>query len=726
MIKANLFLLITFMSLLTVLHGNSSLVDSLVVDANNYIGRDSTKVKLLIKVANEIFYSDIPRSMEYADKAYNLSDSLNYNHGKVRSLYLLGNFYRKSGDFKTAIDKYSELISLYPVGSNRKLLKNALKNIGYSYCMIGDVSSGLASFNRLLEINRKENSKKDIADTYNNIGNVYQMTGEIDSAFYNYNSSLEIWKEIGDKKEIADMNNNLGYMFMVLDRHYEALDHYLDALIIYEELGIEERIAMALNGIGTVYQGIGDLKLATDYFLRSLDYYKQLDEDESIAYCLSNLANMSNEERNYKQALLYYSQAAEILERLGHKNELGSVLLNQSVLYRDQGNYEKAMENCEKALILFKEISNKEGEGSVYLKMALIYFDKNELQIAKTYAEKALILVKEFDLLRKQEATHELLYEICIANKDYKNALNHYVNYKLIYDSLYNEENVKKITGLEYKYKFEKEKQAIEAEQQRKDALRIQELQRQKLMRNTFITGFILVLLLAIVILRSFLQKKAANRKLIEQNNIILRQKEEKELLVREIHHRVKNNLQIITSLFDLQMNTTENTETREALIDSLNRVKSVGLIHQLLYQTDDLISVDFKEFTIKLVDHISSFATRNKLSKSIEVSAGVCFSIETTISLGLIINELLTNSLKYAFVDQENCVIEVSLKRINDNDYRLVVADNGSGLPVDFNPAKSSSLGLRLVYTLAEQLSGTIKYRNDGGAKFTFEFSNE
>jgi two-component system, sensor histidine kinase PdtaS len=170
-------------------------------------------------------------------------------------------------------------------------------------------------------------------------------------------------------------------------------------------------------------------------------------------------------------------------------------------------------------------------------------------------------------------------------------------------------------------------------------------------------------------------------------------------------------------------MSTTENSEIRDALIDSLNRVKSVGLIHQLLYQTEDLVSVDFKEFVVKLVDHISSFATRKNLVKTIEVSKEVSFNIETTISLGLIINELLTNSFKYAFESVDNCNIEVSLINTKGEEYQLVVADNGKGLPVGFDPENSTSLGLKLVYTLNEQLSGKINYKNDDGARFTIVF---
>lgn len=197
----------------------------------------------------------------------------------------------------------------------------------------------------------------------------------------------------------------------------------------------------------------------------------------------------------------------------------------------------------------------------------------------------------------------------------------------------------------------------------------------------------------------------------------------EKELLLREIHHRVKNNMQIVTSLMNLQKQYVEEEETKMVLGDSQARVKSMAMVHEKLYESSDLSHIDFKEYVEKLVYGL--FYTHGVPRYTIKpvINMGtVAMSMETAIPLGLIINELVSNSLKYAFPNKKTGEINVSLK-ITGNEYELIVSDNGIGIPRHIDLDNLKSLGLQLVSNLAHQLGAEITLNRSQGTDFRLKF---
>ncbi len=214
----------------------------------------------------------------------------------------------------------------------------------------------------------------------------------------------------------------------------------------------------------------------------------------------------------------------------------------------------------------------------------------------------------------------------------------------------------------------------------------------------------------------------------------------EKEVLLREIHHRVKNNLQIISSLLNLQSNYIKNKDDLEIFRDSQNRIKSMAVIHEQLYQTEDFTGIHvgnyIKSLTQSLFNSYNVSGSLIKLNISVQ---NIKFDIDTAIPLGLLINELLTNSLKHAFPcisdgqvsltelypkyrQDVNCLISLKLDSKN-GEYILVVGDNGVGIPHNYDYKNSGTLGFRLINSLVNQLDGSIKLDRSRGTKFTIKF---
>ena len=199
---------------------------------------------------------------------------------------------------------------------------------------------------------------------------------------------------------------------------------------------------------------------------------------------------------------------------------------------------------------------------------------------------------------------------------------------------------------------------------------------------------------------------------------------DEKEVLLREIHHRVKNNIQVISSMLNLYSAYIKDEPYLDAFQDIQNRIKSMALIHEKLYQTKDMARVDFNEYIKDLINGLFRFygININKIKPKIEVK-GVTLGLDSGIPCGLIINELVSNSLKHGFGKDMEGMIHIKMKPENENAVALIVSDNGKGFPQDLNFKNTKTFGLQLVITLVEQLGGSIELNNEGGTEFKITF---
>jgi PAS domain S-box-containing protein len=202
---------------------------------------------------------------------------------------------------------------------------------------------------------------------------------------------------------------------------------------------------------------------------------------------------------------------------------------------------------------------------------------------------------------------------------------------------------------------------------------------------------------------------------------------EEKVVLLKEIHHRVKNNLQIIISLLNLQSNRVKEPQTLKTLQECQNRVSSMALIHEQLYQSEDLAKIDFAEYAQNLVANLYSSYEIYEAAIQIKINIdNIYLNVDTAIPCGLIVNELVSNSLKYAFPLRRKGEISIDFYLENDDYFHLCVKDNGVGIPPEINTDKTTSLGLQLVKALTRQLQGTLILNRDMGTEFKIRFKNQ
>ena len=399
--------------------------------------------------------------------------------------------------------------------------------------------------------------------------------------------------------------------------------------------------------------------------------------------------------------------------------------------YETLDNYKMANEN----FISFLEVTNANpvldrfGELlDSYLEIANFYLTKQNLHTALLFMNK----LNAYDDSRTDSTftyrKSQTLYRIDSITGNYKSALSNYIVYKLYEDSFKNRAQQKAFEELTIKYGAEKKDNDIKLLQKDKQIQGSMLLQ-AKYTRNWILAGVALLLVIVTLLVYYSRLKQQTNKKLeshrseIEKRNAALRHLvDEKDWLVKEIHHRVKNNLQIVMSLLNSQSAFIENDAALTAIHDSQHRVQAMSLIHQKLYNTENVSSIDMSLYIQELVAYLSaSFNTGQRIRFDLDIDS-LEMDVSQAVPLGLILNESITNSIKYAFPDQKNGVVSISLSHI-DNNCLLIISDNGIGMPPVIHNKKQASLGMSLMIGLSEDLNGDFSIKNVNGTTIQISF---
>jgi two-component sensor histidine kinase len=280
-------------------------------------------------------------------------------------------------------------------------------------------------------------------------------------------------------------------------------------------------------------------------------------------------------------------------------------------------------------------------------------------------------------------------------------------------DSTFNKEILRKMVTSQMQYENEKNEAGIKSEQEKKDIVAQAEINRQRNIRNTAFAALAVLLLFSTVLYTQ--RNKIAKEK--KRSDELLK---DNELLLKEIHHRVKNNLEIVSSLLALQSDQISDPDIKAAMQEGQNRIQSIGIVHQKLYQGKNIGAIEMKEYFINLSESIlDSFGAEKKVVVECAMDQ-LSVDIDTAVPLGLIVNELLTNTLKYAFPDGRQGKVTLKLQKQTDGTLLLQVADNGIGKT---GLTRGTGFGGQLIELLTQQLGGTIKEEIKDGTHFNFTF---
>jgi two-component sensor histidine kinase len=453
-----------------------------------------------------------------------------------------------------------------------------------------------------------------------------------------------------------------------------------------------------------------------------------------------------------EKAEYYINKAIVVADNAGYSLFKADADILKGSIYKRKGQNLEAKKYYYKAINKYREVKFQSKLEMGYRKLAKLQLDQQDFTNLKVSLDSSNIemytkntnsqfLLASYYLGKNEyDRTRKFLNEIDIR----KNKFNHSAYYELQYK--YNEQLGNTALALTYYKKFIAAQDSIRSRNQSLKIQRIEsEYNRDKqdaeiknlndvniaqdkalAVRNTalWMGGSMLLILggLLFGLYRLYVKNQESQKALAIQNKKVSEALAQNQILIKEIHHRVKNNLQVVSSLLSMQARNIKDGETKDALNSSKTRVQSMSILHQNLYQGENLTEVDIDEYLSKLVENIvDTYRIQDNIEVNIDIDS-VFLDIDTLVPLGLIANELICNALKYAFVGRSSGVLDISFKAENGR-LKLRVADNGVGFEGDKLPVKEGSLGARLIDSFTERLEGELKIDKSKGTDISIVF---
>lgn len=579
---------------------------------------------------------------------------------------------------------------------------NALKEIGITHLYEGKLAT--AELELLNVLSRyKAIRYPNLHYTYNLLSIIGRLKGDLNEGLMYGLLCVETMKRTADTASAAAFYGDLAQVYEVAGNHQKSIDWYQKSLIVWRREGLPNfalfnaagMIAKELIAQHQPQEALRFLtKLVTDIPTNTL--IQKACVAQNVAYCYDALQKYGLAERYYLEALRRYE-----------KNNL---------------DFEQSLQ--------------------VRLDIGAFYVKQHKYREADYYLTKALTILPQKEALSTLRDIHRMLFKVDSAQGNYLSAIGHLHQYKTFNDSLFNEAKSRQLSQLQIQYDTRAKEQNI-ALLTKQSELQQSALKRAETTRNAILIGALLLAGLLGVSYNRYRLKQRSNQLLeakqqeIDQKNqsleLMVAEKgellEEKEWMLKEIHHRVKNNLQIISSLLNAQSDYLHDTTALAAIRESQNRVQAMALIHQRLYQSNHLASVDMADYINEVVDYLlESFSHQPAVQIILDI-APIQLDVNLATPVGLIINEAVTNSLKYAFPDAgaiQARIIRVSLQPLDKQTCQLLIEDNGVGLPTGFNPVQSTTLGLTMIQGLSRQIGGQLQIHNrqESGVRIQLDFN--
>lgn len=501
---------------------------------------------------------------------------------------------------------------------------------------------------------------------------------------------------------------NLGYVFERRGNLGDAFEYAAKTLKIGEKYRDEKAIAMAYSDMSNLFWKQKKYEIGLEYGLKSLGIFekrnlKDLDYDFTLHVVGNNLIEL----QRYDEARGYFMKSIAIGEKYGFYNNLSDTYIALSDLYNKSGDYLEAEKSGLEALKYAELLENdfmimrsllslgKSNNSIGHFPHAIEFLEKSILVASNDFGDKYYLGLVYNELSKAYEG-----------DKRFAKALEANRKYDELKQSVFTTEADQRISQLQTEMDVSQKEHTINLQQAR--------LEKHKILQTfILILSGLLVVILAILFI--VMRRRKNYNLLLEKQNL------EKEYLLKEIHHRVKNNLETISSLLALQTAKIENKEFLSIMEQTQNRVHSIGLIHQKLYQGKDIKSIEMRDFFLTLGEYIiDTFNASNRIELYCEMEP-LGLDIDRAIPIGLIVNELLSNSLKYAFPNENHGRINIALSEKNSH-LILHFSDNGIGIG-EKPEIRGSGFGTQLINLLTRQLDGKMTLFTNSGTEIFFEF---
>lgn len=654
-------------------------IDSL----QNILNKDKINFVQKIEILNKLtfYYSEVnfEKAAQFNAKIVSISKKNNFQKGFGYHFKNLANENSIKGNFVKA-EKYafkSQKYFLIAKDTNNHILSVYETCFALDYQGKIDESEKLAL--KTIRLYENTPNAKKLADLYYYMSTLYNENRKAKSAFIYINKAVSIFRSTNNRNGIFRCNHQLANIYFRNKMYSKAIDYLNKNTREMKDLynrDIEKQLLIN-SFFADIYINIKD-------FPKSLGYAKTLKQ----------LASKYKAFQQIKEANLYFSR---IYAELNNK-ELAEYYIK---IFDNQQNseYETFLVNTVKGILYFNQ---KEYKKSLYYRTLNYKHDAHNKENLKALSDTYLSL-------KNYKKSHEYLskylkIEVADLNEEKNNQV-------IELESLYrlNEKDFEL-----KKEKFEKINQEYESQKQKQFIV---------LILSISLSLFLIVVFLITIYLKNKKNNQLVmlkNEDLFNLNKQLEQANTEKTILLKEIHHRVKNNLQLVMSLLNIQAQDSQNISINDFLEKGQSRIATMSLIHQNLYQTENFVQINFETYLVNLIENIKQTFSNTNVEFEINTHDN-SFDLDTSIPLGLIINELVCNALKHAFPKDLKGKIEIEIQRNNTESFLLKIKDNGIG--INKSKKSNSSIGLELVSLLAMQLKGRINRIDDFGTSYNIEF---
>jgi two-component sensor histidine kinase/tetratricopeptide (TPR) repeat protein len=587
------------------------------------------------------------------------------------------------------IQLYGMAAQLFRNGKDTLNEALALRNLAYDQFTNGNLDTALTNLKKCLCLYRAK-GYKNTQEIYSRMSSIYTQKGVYAEALRYGLQAVRLVEQVKDSSvTAAEIYNYLAITYGKLNQNNKIEEYLRKAFAIARKnTDIDLILALAAN--------IGELLIIQNKPAEGLRFLTDI-------------------RRKYPPSPTPYIQL-----------QLAGRMLSMAVKTKD---YNKARIYCKELKAASAQVP-EDGYDQLLAYPYLIeyYMALYQYDSARKYLEPYYRLVQDAGMLTGIRDIHKSWFKIDSASGNYRSAIRHLNLVRYYSDSIYNRNKASEISAIQVQYETEKKEKDIQL-LTKQGLLQQTRLQQTTFSRNVTLTGIILSLFFVGLLYNRYRLKQRINKQLQlqqleinEKNESLQHLLTEKEWLLKEVHHRIKNNLQMVISLLNSQSAYLENDAALSALEVSRHRIHAMSLIHQRLYTTDNISVIDMPAYIRELINYMQdSFGTSRQIRFEVDIMP-LKLDIAHSVPLGLILNEAITNALKYAFPGERQGIIKISLNHQALNRYLLTIADDGIGMPPDVDQ-KIGSLGMSLMKGLSEDLDGSLDILSENGTTISISF---
>ncbi len=648
------------------LQAQNETIDSLKNELQNHLEKDSTRVNLLNLLAYEFRRKDVTKMLEFVNESEALAEDIDFPRGKVKAIYLRGVAEMNQSNFEQAIIQLNKAKGLYTTLKDRDGISNCLQVTGAINFYQGNYGQSIDYMKEAIEINKELGITENIATNLANIANIYSIMGKYPEAIQYLEEAINSSAEKGDERVIANCHNIMATIYGEQGKYQLAREHNNKSIFKSEEIGDSISISVSLYNIAYIYHKQKNHEKAIAYFEQSLAISKAFNDNRAIARVKGALAAIFLDQEKYEMAISALKESIEISRKANDQENIAFALNNLGQSNLALKNYSEALAYFVEAKDIAKAVKLPIVSSDAYMGMGQTYFKQKKYNKALKNTLESQKYAESIDLLHAKRNVSELLHEIYEKKGEFKKAYESHKEFKLLNDSLFNKENIEKITQLEYDYKYKRElDEAADRELKLTETVNATSQNLEK-SQHKLLLGLIAFLIMALILGAVIFFLKLRNEKSKTKNIEI----EQKLLRSQMTPHFIFNSLSVLQGMILNQENKKANS-----YLSKFSKLLRITLENS----RDKMVPLSQELTAIKNYLELQNLEINPSYQYTILVDDEIDKSLFEIPPM--LIQPFIENAIEHGFKDRkENKKIAVQINYSN-NELICTITDNGIGI---------------------------------------------